>query len=255
MLFDLKKQEVLRYIEGKKQVFMDNIVDEYHIKLFINQRVVFRFQTFPLDIDELVIGFLYSKGTISSINDITQSVFNEMTKEYHISLRKDLKINYDSFTFPTPRSPNDATDFIFVNSQLEERSFFLEKEKVTAFMKELVNLSDVFAITGAVHSAAISSTTSIDYYFDDIGRHNVIDKCIGRAVINDDSLTVKVLLVTCRISAEIISKLINSRIPIIVSRAPPTAYAVELGRKYGITIIGFCRGSTFNVYTHSDNII
>jgi FdhD protein len=40
-----------------------------------------------------------------------------------------------------------------------------------------------------------------------------------------------------------------------VSRAPPTAYAIELGRKYGITIIGFCRGSKFNVYTHMNRIL
>ncbi|MFX0207818.1 MAG: formate dehydrogenase accessory sulfurtransferase FdhD, partial [Candidatus Hodarchaeota archaeon] len=255
VLFDLKKQEVIRYIQGKKQKFIDNLVDEYFIKLFINQREFFSFQTFPLDIEELVIGYLRSKGIISSIKDITQSFFNETMREFHISLRKDLKINYNPFIFSIPRGTNDTTDYNFINSQSETNSFFLEKEKVTAFMEELTIYSDLFSKTGAVHSAAISNTSNIEYYFDDIGRHNVIDKCIGRAVINDIRLNAKILLVTCRISSEIISKLIKSGIPIIISRAPPTAYAVKLGRNSGITIIGFSRGSAFNVYSNMYRIL
>ena len=74
-------------------------------------------------------------------------------------------------------------------------------------------------------------------------------------MINNVKLEDKTLLGTYRISSEIISKLINAGIPIIISCSPPTAYAIELGKKYGFTIIRFCRGSTFNVYTHMNRIL
>ncbi|MFX1506154.1 MAG: formate dehydrogenase accessory sulfurtransferase FdhD [Promethearchaeota archaeon] len=84
-----------------------------------------------------------------------------------------------------------------------------------------------------------------------MGRYNINDKSC-RAAINV-RLNAKILLLTYRISSEIILKL--SKILIIISRAPPTAYAVELDRNSRITIIGFCRGSAFNVYSNIYRIL
>ncbi|UCG02240.1 MAG: formate dehydrogenase accessory sulfurtransferase FdhD [Candidatus Heimdallarchaeota archaeon] len=250
----MQKKEIFRYIQGKKEKYFDSIVNEHLIKLFINQRESFLFQTFPLDNDELVTGFLYSKKIISSIRDIQRSFFNELTNEYHISIQNGLKINYSSLTTPISRNINDTTFNKINDSHSMEEPLIVEKDKIFAFMEEFNSLSDVFDKTGAVHTAAISNTSEIKYYYDDIGRHNAIDKCLGKGLIDNVKLENKILLVTCRISSGIISKIINSRIPIIISRAPPTAYAIELGEKFGITIIGFCRGFRFNVYSHVGRI-
>ena len=245
----MKKKEIFRYIKGKKERFLDNIVDEYQIKLFVNQKEIFLFQTFPLNIDELAIGFLYSKGIISSIKDIKQSTFDKLTNEYYVHIKNGLEINSNGL-----RSINSTfLDRVPLVKPMKS-SLFLEKDKIVEFMEKLNHLSEVFDKTGAVHTTAISNTTEIEYYYDDIGRHNAIDKCLGKALINNTGLENKILLVTCRISSGIISKLINARIPFIISRAPPTAYAIELGEKYGITVIGFCRGSRFNVYSHIDRL-
>ena len=121
-------------------------------------------------------------------------------------------------------------------------------------MEKLTNLPYVFFTTGAVYTAAISNTTELLYYYVGIGRHNAIDKCIGNALINDVGLTSKILLVTYRTSVKIITKLINRGISIVISHGPLIACSIELGEKFGITSIGFCRGSRFIVYTHMSRI-
>jgi FdhD protein len=72
--------------------------------------------------------------------------------------------------------------------------------------------------------------------------------------LNDISLTDKVILTSGRISSEIVMKVINCKIPMIISRSAPTIKAVELAEKNNITLIGFARSTNFNVYTGSQNI-
>jgi FdhD protein len=103
--------------------------------------------------------------------------------------------------------------------------------------------------TGGVHSAALAEKDNILIVREDIGRHNTVDKILGYAMLNSINLSDKVILISGRISSEIVLKTIKTKIPMIVSRSAPTDQAVEHARDSNITLIGFVRGQRMNVYS------
>ena len=252
----MQKKEITRYNRETKEKVFDDIAEEYRIKLFVNEKEILSFATYPLNIDELFLGFLFSEGMISSLKEINYRKFDEKENKYHIKTNSKLNLNSPTLTSGCAKGTTFANldDIDPTMHRLTNYTLFLEKDTITNFMGEFQKISDVFMKTGAVHVAALANTRKIEYYYEDIGRHNAIDKVLGRALLDGIQLNDKILLSTGRISSEIISKVIISGVPIIISRSAPTSYAIDLGEKFGLTIVGFCRGARFNVYTHASRI-
>ena len=114
--------------------------------------------------------------------------------------------------------------------------------------------SELFHKTGAVHSAGLCNSSKILSYYEDIGRHNALDKLAGDVLLKEMDTRDKIATVSCRMSLEIIGKIIKTGIPIVISNAAPTLSAIKLADKAGLTLIGFARNNRFNVYTHEKRI-
>ncbi len=107
-----------------------------------------------------------------------------------------------------------------------------------------------------MHSAALSSTEGkIITFFDEIGRHNAIDKVLGYALLEDIDLRKNIILTTGRVSSEIVIKLINASAGTIISRASPTSLSYELANTHGVTMIGRVRSGYFCVFSGHENVI
>jgi len=92
-------------------------------------------------------------------------------------------------------------------------------------------------------------------WFDDIGRHIVLDKLVGWCVLNDYDASDCVLLFSGRVPQEIITKAIKLGCPIIVALGAPTSLSIKLAEQAGITLIGFARNGEFNIYSHPTRIL
>lgn len=114
----------------------------------------------------------------------------------------------------------------------------------------------VFANTGGLHAAALFDTQgALVALREDIGRHNAVDKLIGRAFLDDKlPLSDLALLVSGRLSFEIVLKAVVARIPVLVAVSAPSSMAVDLAEASGVTVAAFLRGETVNVYTHSRRV-
>ena len=120
----------------------------------------------------------------------------------------------------------------------------------------LARHQEVFHRTGGLHAAGLFRPDgTLLAMREDVGRHNAVDKVVGWAALEGAlPLAGHVLLVSGRVSYEIVQKALAARIPIIAAVSAPSTLAVELAEQGGVTLAAFVRGETLSVYTHADRI-
>lgn len=113
-----------------------------------------------------------------------------------------------------------------------------------------------FARSGGLHAAGVfSASGELLVAREDIGRHNAVDKALGFCLHEKRwPLTGKLLLVSGRISFEIVQKALAARIPLVAGVSAPSSLAIDFAERAGMTLIGFLRGRTFNVYCHRERV-
>jgi FdhD protein len=114
----------------------------------------------------------------------------------------------------------------------------------------------VFGETGGLHAAGLFTCEgSLEQAAEDVGRHNAVDKVIGRMVMREAvPIADRVLFVSGRTSFEIVQKALLAGIPIVASVSAPSSLAIDLAADAGVTLAGFVRGGSFNIYTHPSRI-
>ncbi|MGD0283620.1 MAG: formate dehydrogenase accessory sulfurtransferase FdhD, partial [Dissulfurispiraceae bacterium] len=133
-------------------------------------------------------------------------------------------------------------------------SFSVSAEKIKELFRKFQNTSELYKLTGCVHSAALSDGDEILCLAEDIGRHNAVDKVIGYAILENISFEGTIMLASGRLSSEIVSKCARWGIPVVASRTSPTSLALEIAEESGVTVVGFIRADRLNVYTHPQRI-
>ena len=122
--------------------------------------------------------------------------------------------------------------------------------------KRLREQQSDFARTGGIHAAGIFDVNGKPLIVrEDVGRHNAVDKAIGRAFLDELlPLDRHLLLVSGRASFEIVQKALAASIPIIAAVSAPSSLAVNFARENNQTLVGFLRPPAFNVYTHIERV-
>jgi len=241
--------------EKEKEEISDIIVQESFLSIILNKEKVITLKCSPEDYDYLGIGFLYTSGILQKKEDISSIIVD---KE-----QKTIKIKAKNIYSPLEGSLRDS--LIPRRSNIEEKlisklllvkSFLkIESGIIFSLMYAMQKRAKLFKLTGGVHSCALANQQgSIMLFSEDISRYNTIDKILGEAFLKNIPREDKIILTSCRITSDILTKIAVGRVPIIISRAAPTDWAVELAQKIGITLVGFVRGERMNIYSHSERI-
>lgn len=127
---------------------------------------------------------------------------------------------------------------------------------LTALPDRLRAAQRLFAATGGLHAAGLFTVDgALVCAREDVGRHNAVDKVVGSAVLEGRlPLDQHVLMVSGRSSYEILQKALVAGIPIVCAVSAPSSLAVDLARRFGMTLVGFLRGERFNVYSGEERV-
>jgi FdhD protein len=133
----------------------------------------------------------------------------------------------------------------------------IETSVVLALSGTLRHAQAVFDETGGLHAAGLFTFDgTLTAMAEDVGRHNAVDKVVGRMLMEDRlPLSRHALFVSGRTSYEIVQKALLAGIGIVASVSAPSSLAIDLAREAGITLVGFVRGESFNIYAHPERVV
>jgi FdhD protein len=127
--------------------------------------------------------------------------------------------------------------------------------RVPALMAAMQSAQTTFSRTGSAHAAAVYTLAGqLLHCFEDIGRHNAVDKAIGALLQERQLGAAQVLAVSGRVSFEIVLKAYRAGLPFILAVSAPSSFAVELAECWGLTVIGFCRDTRATVYSNPGQV-
>ena len=131
----------------------------------------------------------------------------------------------------------------------------IDAEMLYTLPDALRSAQTVFAKTGGLHGAALASAAGeLAVVREDVGRHNAVDKVFGHRLLTDPAGAHDILVVSSRTSFEIVQKAIAGGVAVVAGVSAPSSLAISLAEDFGVTLVGFLRGRSANVYSHTDRI-
>jgi FdhD protein len=211
----------------------------------------------PSDDFDLAAGFLFSEGLIRDAGDIASVRHWGSPNKVRVALTASARIDLSKIDrhFYTTSScgvcGKTSIDALQVASCVLSDSEPIAGSVIRALPSILRDAQSAFHETGGVHGAALIDRSGVLLCVrEDIGRHNAVDKVIGSFVRYDPSpMRDSVLMVSSRGSFEIVQKAIVAGIPCVAFVGGPSSLAIDLARRFNVTLLGFVRDERFTVYT------
>ena len=250
---------IVRVKGGREEELTDQVASETAFTLFVNGNVLVSLLCSPIELDAMAIGFMLSEGILTDREALRAIKVDETSSSVYVEL-SDLPENWDSLFHKKTITSGCGQGVTFTDatnlSPLSQRRtpLTISSSSIKELLKKFREMSELYVNTGGVHSAAFTDGKDILLFAEDIGRHNAVDKLIGKAFLRGLVMTDKILLSSGRISGEIMTKVVRNRIPVLISRTAPTCMSITYAENNGVTLIGFARGDRMNIYTHPDKI-
>lgn len=245
----------------------DSLASEAPLEIRVRGRSIAVTMRTPGDDRELAAGFLFTERIIRKRADLvdirTCRASFEPENTLDVFLRASVELDFARLTrhfFATSscgQCGKATLDAVKQNFPPMEAKFKVSPRTLALLPTRMRAAQRTFAQTGGLHAAAIFNPRgNLLVVCEDVGRHNAVDKAIGWALLKhllplDDHI----LLVSGRSSFEIVQKALAARIPVVCAVSAASSLAVEFARANGLTLVGFLRGGTMNVYAGHERVL
>lgn len=232
---------------------------ERPVTIHLNDVEIATVQATPREFEELAVGFLLAEGLLSdraAFQGVEADakrglVWVTSTEQVPADLAERTRyLTSGCGKGMTFASVGHARGLAPVDSAMT-----VTAEEIYSLVRELSDSATMYRDTGGMHAAGIGKKGSLLVAREDVGRHNAIDKVLGRAWLDDIATTDAVLVATGRLSYEMAMKAAKARVPVAASRSAVTDLAADLADSLNIAVIGYVRGGKLTVYTHPERVL
>lgn len=216
---------------------------------------------------ELVAGLLFAEGVIRAAEELESLAYCvEEVQRYNVvnaRLRPGVRLEMERLTRAWPVTASCGLCGVASLEALERQGYAplapgprVAASWIQTLPARMREAQDLFARTGGLHAAGLfEAGGALRWLREDVGRHNALDKAIGRALLRGElPLSSSVLLLSGRVSFELVQKALAAGIPIVAAVGAPSSLAVQLARRFQLTLLGFVSAERFNVYSGAARI-
>ena len=266
---------VRRWSAGQWTESPDAVVTEEPLQLMLDgERLSVVMRTPGQDV-ELCVGLMFAEGIVRSLDEIRLIRISAESDEKETGVRVDADLvesnQVDMNLAGAPRRKPERSMLsssacgvcgtVMIEDLRRDLASLPEGPKVDpAILPGLVEIlrqgQGVFERTGGLHAAGLfAADGTLVYLREDIGRHNAVDKVVGRALLDGVvPLADSIMVVSGRAGYEVVQKSISAGIPVLAAVGAPSSLAVSLAREFNQTLVGFLRGERFNVYSGPERL-
>src|SRR5574341_2487753 len=223
------------------------VVREQPLTIRVNGEKFLTLLCSPLKLEALVVGYLWMEKVIASLDEVRRLEVSPVDGVADVTLAGPV-------TLPTERilTSGCGGGITFrIDHRLFPRlasSLRVSPETLSARMKDLFAAAVHYKESRGIHGAALSDGERLLVVAEDVGRHNAVDKIKGEALLRGIETHDRLLLSTGRISSEMLLKAARMEVPVVASRTSPTEMAGALAEQLGVTVVGYLRGESLNLY-------
>jgi FdhD protein len=252
-------------VEGKCERRMDVVAEEVPLHVFLNQTRVVSVLCTPDKLKELAVGFLISEGFLRGLDEVREMrleddgcCFVSLKGDVDAGKRLELAQSFGRLVVSGCGSADvwplaklvDRVKGLRVKSNAVVRA-----STVMDCVKRLNNLAKEYRQTGGVHVASLNKLDgSLVAFAEDVGRHNAVDKVIGAGVLAGVSFGECFLVLSGRLSGDVVLKCARVGVPVVASRAAALSSGVDVAERCGVGLVGFVRASKMNVYACAERV-
>ncbi len=223
------------------------VVREQPLSVYVNGEKFLTLLCSPMMLEALVTGYLWMEKVIAEVGEITGLQISPVDGRAEVTLSHPV-------TLPTERILTSGCGG-GITFRIDHRLFprlhsavRVGPAELGARMKDLYAAAVHYQRSRGIHGAALADPERLLLVAEDVGRHNAVDKLKGEALRRGIPTTDRFLLSTGRISSEMLLKAARMEVPVVASRTSPTEMAVALAEQLGITVCGYVRADSLNVY-------
>lgn len=227
----------------------EQLISEYTLLIFINSKPAFKVVCTPTDLPELTAGRIITESGIDP-SDIISIDICRSGNAARVTVKGDAASKLKDSRFPEVSTCctdnisllNAGPDLPALTSPVTDIS------SLPLIIQKAEEDTDLHKLTGSSHSSILMYEGKVIYAAEDIGRHNALDKAVGRLYIRGLDPSKAVLYTTGRMPVDMIRKVIRARIPVLISRQRPTVEGVELAARCNLRLIGNLRHDHYIIY-------
>lgn len=262
---------IIKTTENPKQTIEVDVYDEYGEKLLkqiacerpltvmLNWQEVVTLMTLGSRPESLVLGYLKNQGFMTDPNAIESIIIDWQTHSAAVVTRENIEGVKQALKKKTVTSGcGQGTMYGNVMKQLEGYQVpqvAIKQSDIYATLEALTQYNDTYKKAGAVHGCAVCKSNQVYSFVEDVGRHNAVDTLAGEMWLAQESGADKIFYTTGRLTSEMVIKVAQMGIPVLLSRSGVTQMGLDLARQFGITTIARAKGLRFQIFNGGEKMV